>query len=377
MNSVFSSPFTFDRVVRILISIGIAVLLFVFLKYLSPILLPFAVAWLLAYILQPVVSKIRKVVRYKSLAIVLLIVFITSLIFCLFFFLVPMFFSELFRLKDVIVNNNEFVMPSVVSRYIDASQTFFNEFDLEGLLSQHKFSDVTKTIVTFLLNVASSSMFLLKIISGAIFVLIYLFFILRDQRSLNVGIIKLLPQKQKGLVLGLWRDLEAGMNLYFRKQAVVALVDACLFSVGFCIIGMPMGFFMGLLLGLLNMVPYLQYLGLPPAALLMAVRAVDDGSPLSSALLSLAVVFIVVQIVQDIFLIPKLMGDSMGLHPAVVLLSISAWGYMLGVLGMIVALPLTSIIKSYYMRYIIGGNTIGNEFAEEDSVCESDDEPVK
>ena len=143
------------------------------------------------------------------------------------------------------------------------------------------------------------------------------------------------------------------MNKYFRGQALVALCVGILFSIGFLIIDFPIAVGLGMFIGLLNMVPYLQLIGFIPAILLAIVKAADTGQNFWFIMLMVLIVFAVVQTIQDTFLTPKIMGHVTGLNSAIILLSLSIWGSLLGILGMIIALPLTTLLITYYQKYII------------------------
>ncbi|MBQ5551104.1 MAG: AI-2E family transporter [Bacteroidales bacterium] len=112
-----------------------------------------------------------------------------------------------------------------------------------------------------------------------------------------------------------------------------------------------MGLLLGLMVGMLNIVPYLQILGFLPALLLSCVMSMETGTPVWLCILMTASVFVTVQIIQDMFLTPKIMGHATGLNPAMILLSLSVWGKLLGFLGLIVAIPFTCIVKIYYSEY--------------------------
>ena len=143
------------------------------------------------------------------------------------------------------------------------------------------------------------------------------------------------------------------MNAYVRGQGLVALCVGILFAIGFTIIGMPMGFVMGLIIGVLNLVPYMQALGIPPCILLCLVQSAQTGQPVWLTLLLMTIVFIVVQTFQDMFLVPKIMGEVTGMGPAAILLSLSFWGALMGFIGMIIALPLTTLGISCYKHYVL------------------------
>ena len=143
------------------------------------------------------------------------------------------------------------------------------------------------------------------------------------------------------------------MNRYFRGQALVALCVGILFCIGFLIIGFPMAIPMGLMMGALAMVPYLHFAGFIPIFILAAVKSAETGQSFWLIILLVIIIFTVVQIIEDGFLTPKIMGKVTGLSPAIILLSLSIWGSLLGILGMIIALPMTTILLSYYKNYVL------------------------
>lgn len=106
------------------------------------------------------------------------------------------------------------------------------------------------------------------------------------------------------------------------------------------------------------MIPYLQIIGLVPAIILAILKAADTGGNFWLILASAMIVFAVVQAIQDGFIVPHVMGKITGLNPAIILLSLSVWGSLMGMLGMIIALPLTTLILSYYQRFIINRENI-------------------
>lgn len=148
-------------------------------------------------------------------------------------------------------------------------------------------------------------------------------------------------------------DVKDGMNRYFRGQAFVALCVGILFSIGFLIIDFPLAIGLGLFIGALNLVPYLQIIGFIPTIVLAILKAADTGGNFWIIIASALAVFIIVQVIQDGFIVPRVMGKITGLNPAIILLSLSIWGSLMGMLGMIIALPLTTLMLSYYQRFII------------------------
>ena len=150
----------------------------------------------------------------------------------------------------------------------------------------------------------------------------------------------------------------------------VALCVGILFSIGFLIIDFPLAIGLGLFIGALNMVPYLQIIGFVPTIMLAILKAADTGDNFWIIIASATAVFIVVQIIQDGYLVPRIMGKITGLNPAIILLSLSVWGSLMGMLGMIIALPLTTLMLSYYQRYIINQENIYRTESTEDQPIE-------
>jgi len=162
----------------------------------------------------------------------------------------------------------------------------------------------------------------------------------------------LVPMKYREMSVRIVNDVKEGMNKYFRGQALVAFLVGILFSIGFLIIDFPLAIGFGLFIGLLNMVPYLQLVALVPTILLSLLKAADTGTNFWWILAGALLVFCIVQVIQDAIIVPKIMGKITGLNPAIILLSLSIWGALMGIVGMIIALPCTTIILSYYKRYI-------------------------
>ena len=352
---------TFDKFIRILFGVFLAVIAYLLLRKLSGVLMPFVVAWLVAYMLNPFVNFIQKKCHIKLRWVAILITFILFIVVVggICWLIIPAAINEILTLKDIIVkyvnDNNlpglftEYVMPYISST--EDVKEYFSVGDLTTFL---------ETMLPKIFSLISSS---ISAVFGVVMFLIsfiYLFYILMDYEKMTKGYIKYVPQKHRAFVQGLVADVEEGMNSYFRGQSLVALCVGILFSIGFVIIGFPMAIPLGLFIGFLNLVPYLQVLGFVPTVILSLLKSYETGQNFWGILLAALLVFAVVQIIQDGFLVPKIMGNVTGLNGAVILLSLSVWGVLLGFVGLIIALPLTTLLISYYKRYVIG-NDVDND----------------
>ena len=148
------------------------------------------------------------------------------------------------------------------------------------------------------------------------------------------------------------QDVERELNNYIRGQGTVALCMGIMFCIGFTIIDFPMAIGLGILIGILDLVPYLHSFAIIPTAFLALLKAADTGQNFWWVFGLALLIFIIVQLISDMIVTPKVMGKTMGLNPVVLLLSLSIWGALLGFIGLIIALPLTTLIIAYWQRYV-------------------------
>ncbi len=348
---------TFDSFIRGLMAVLMVVGIVMLLGRLSTVLLPFFLAWLIAYLLFPLVKffQYRCRLRFRIVGILCAFIVVGLVLTGLFMLMIPPVIEEGLRVKDLLVayvTNNATMsnIPSLISQFIHDHLT---EEDLKALITQQGFMDSIKAALPKVWSIITQSIDILSSVLSLTMVLLYTLFILLDYEEISRGWLPLLPRRWRPFASKLVGDVEQGMNMYFRGQGLVAFCVGVLFSIGFLIIDFPMAIGLGMFIGLLNMVPYLQLVGFIPTILLAVVKAADTGQSFWVILLGALIVFAVVQVIQDTILTPKIMGHVTGLNSAIILLSLSIWGSLLGILGMIIALPLTTLLLTYYQRYVI------------------------
>lgn len=345
-------PYTFDRVVRLVLSaLGVIGAIWL-IDILSSVLLPFVVAWLIAYLLEPLVQYNRKLlrVRRRVLPVMITLFECVLLLSAVSVFVVPSVLNEMHHLAEAVTtysveHNNVSQIPAEIQDYIRENIDFVA---ISKQLTGQDWRSLLSTVGSF---IAGGYDVVMGVFSWFV-VLLYIVFIMLDYERLLLGFRHLVPPRYRNVTFGILDDVTRSMNHYFRGQALVASIVGVLFAIGFLIIGMPMAIVLGLFIGLLNMVPYLQLISLVPATLLCLVWSVDGGGSFWNLWFSAMAVYIVVQCIQDLFLTPKIMGHAMGLNPALILLSLSIWGTLMGFIGLIIALPLTTLLLAYYDRYI-------------------------
>ena len=354
--------FTFDRVVRLALFAGLAWGLVLLLDYLSDVLLPFFAGLVVAYFLDPVTNRVQHVIKQRVLAALFTLVSITLAVSLVVWFMVPMVGNELADMgrtvskmasntelaqaaKEHLPENvweelNEILKRDDVKRYLTS----------DGAVQMAK--DTAKKLLPGVWGVLSGAANVLTFITGLLVIMLYVVFLLIDYHNMAARWRDYLPPGMRDDVSRFVEEFIQATNRYFRSQALVACCVAVLFAISFSIIGLPLAILMGIFIGLLNMVPYLQIVGTIPCLLLAGLKALEQGDNFLGALGLVLLVFGVVQLIQETVLVSRFQGEAMGLSPAIILLSISVWGKLLGFLGLILALPLTCLGLIYYRRYL-------------------------
>lgn len=332
------------------------------LKRLSSVLLPFFIAWLIAYLIYPLVTFFQYKLRLKNRIVSIFCALLTLLAIgaIAFYLLVPPIIQEFARVKDLLIEyfsggTHDSNIPKTLSEFL--RENIDLQF-LTQLFNEENLLDALRDAVPRVWSLLSESVSFLFSFFAFFIILLYIVFILLDYESISEGWTHLVPEKYRSFVVGILNDIKDGMNRYFRGQAFVALCVGILFSIGFLIIDFPLAIGLGLFIGALNLVPYLQIIGFIPTIMLTILKAADTGGNFWIILASATAVFAIVQAIQDGFIVPRVMGKITGLNPAIILLSLSIWGSLMGMLDMIIALPLTTLMLSYYQRFIINRENI-------------------
>ena len=345
---------TFDKFIRwtgiTLIVLGVLYVT----NYLSSVLLPFFIAWFFAYLLYPVVKFIENKlhVKVRALSIIIAMLLAIGVIGGVIWLIIPPMIDQLDKLGEVLTRwlhqtthtNN---LTAVIKEWLQD-----NQVQIERFLKSKDFSDAVKTTMPKVFSVVGQTANILISIVASMITLLYMFFILLDYETLTANWIRIFPKKSRPFWQELMKDVERELNNYIRGQGMVALCMGIMFCIGFTIIGFPMAIGLGILIGIMDLVPYLHTFALIPTAFLAMLKAADTGQNFWVVFGLAVLVFCVVQVITDMVVTPKIMGKAMGLNPAILLLSLSIWGALLGFLGLIVALPLTTLLIAYWQRYV-------------------------
>ena len=358
-NDASNNTFTLNRqwLVRTCITLAVLVALYLLVRRLSGVLLPFLISFVVAYMLAPIVNFFQHTCRLKSrvLSIMVTILLVIGVLTGAVAAVMPAISRQANSLSQSVKtyvsqwDGSEYFSPQVNKRIEEIIQSI----DIKTLIESQEIQQGVKKVLPILGDWISSGVNALMGLAVAFICILYIIFLLIDYEKITTNWHKYLPDRFRDSIVMLMSDLDRNMNAYFRGQALVAGIVGILFAIGFQIIGLPMGIGIGLFIGVLNLVPYMQALGIPPCILLGLIQAAETGRPVWVVLLCIAAVFIIVQTIQDMVLVPKIMGDVTGMGPAWILLSLSVWGSLLGFVGMIIALPVTTLLVSYYKRFVL------------------------
>ena len=323
-----SKEITFDKFIRWAGIVTLVIAVLYITNYLSEVLLPFFIAWFFAYLLYPVVKFIENKLHVKVRAISILLAMgaAIAIVGGVIWLIIPPMIDQFDKLGEVLTrwvhqttHTNNLTM--LIKEWLQDNQT-----TIERFLKSKDFSDALKTTMPKVFSVVSQTATVLMSIVASMITLLYMFFILLDYETLTANWVRIFPKKNRPFWSALMKDVERELNNYIRG--------------------------LGILIGIMDLVPYLHTFALLPTAFLAMLKAADTGQNFWVVFGLAVLVFCVVQVITDMVVTPKIMGKAMGLNPAILLLSLSIWGALLGFLGLIVALPLTTLLIAYWQRYV-------------------------
>ena len=333
-------------------------LIYVAVQAIWSVILPFLLAGIFAYVMMPLVRFFQYTLRLRSrgLSVILTLLLLGAVVYLAVIFIIPSINAEIEKTLQVISGYSSgqdiltMILPRNIRNYLNGGLRWGN------FPQQLSFEKVLENVKLLLDQVGGIINSTLSIFSwGLVFLIgfIYFVFILLDFENLARGFISLFPKTLRPTIRTISIDLDRYMNNYFRGQALIAISVGVLLSIGFNIIGLPLATAMGIFIGILNFIPYMQALGIIPLGLASLLMAAQTGENAFVCMLLAYGVLMIVQIIQDMIIVPHIMGQTMGMRPSLILLVLSIWGYLLGFFGMLIALPITMFIYSLYMRYVL------------------------
>jgi len=339
MTTVSTRGFVF----LVVISTGVLIYL------LAPVLMPFLIGSLLAYLGDPLVDKLETKKLSRTAAVIVVFVVILLIILVLPFVLLPLIQQQLVALAASFPKYIDWVQQHVVP-FI--SQTFGIDPDLlnTATLKQNivaHWSDVGGIAGNLLKSVSKSSMVLLESTANIVLIPVVTFYLLRDWDILIARIHELLPRQQEPIIVKLARDSDLVLGLFLRGQLTVMAALGAIYSIGLWLVGLDLALLVGLIAGLVSFVPYLGFIVGIVLASIAALMQFGDWTPV----LYVALVFGIGQALEGMVLTPLLVGDKIGLHPVAVIFAVMAGGQLFGLVGVLLALPVAAVL-AVIVRYM-------------------------
>ncbi|MGE4271544.1 MAG: AI-2E family transporter [Desulfitobacterium sp.] len=317
--------------------VSIIVMSLLFILSVRSILSPFILAFILAYLLEPVVGSLVKRGAGRKLAIAIVFVGILVSISLLVFFIIPMLYIELSKLT--------LVLPSTLQTFEQLIQDFRTNFRATGLPNQvvsildEHLGEGESFLVNWLEEFLDNLPQLLTSMSFLILSPVIAIYLLADWKRLQIGFLRIVPQRQRVSWQRVIQDISHVVRSFIRGNLTVAIIVGILSGVGVKLMGMDYALLIGVICGVFDLIPYFgPLIGAVPAVLLGLIE-----SPFMA--IKVAIVILIVQQLEGSIISPKLMGDSVGLHPLWIIFALLAGGEIAGFWGMLFSVPIAAIIR--------------------------------
>ena len=323
--------------------LGAVLLLCAFVYLLHPILTPFLIAILLAYMGDPLVDRLEKFKLSRTLSVVLVFGFFTLIVIVLLTVLVPMLAKQLVSLYQLAPQMLDWLQQKAlpwVQSHVGLSDGFWKFDKIKAAISEHM--GQTGDIVGVILSQATTStLALIGWLTNLVLIPVVGFYLLRDWDVMMAKIRSLLPRHRESQVVELAEECHEVLGAFIRGQLLVMVALGVIYAAGLMLVGLELGLLIGMVAGLAAIVPYMGFIiGIGAA---MVAGLFQFGLD-PTHLIGIAAVFMVGQMLEGMVLTPLLVGDRIGLHPVAVIFAILAGGELFGFTGVLLALPVAAVI---------------------------------
>ncbi len=338
----------------IILGVGIAALIVMFSAW--QVLAPMFIALAIGYVGDPVIDKFEEWKISRTWGIVILAGLILLAMLGLSWYLIPKLIQQVNDLAATLPKYWEILrdkMAPQLESFAAEHPEQIEEYKQAAInwLKENAASIVAGVTSGMAASFRSLGGFVSSLLSLVI-IPVLAFYFLRDFDIMKAKMTSLIPIKRRAYIVGLFSELDQALGNFIKGQLLVALILSVIYSIGLTIAGCPASLLVGLIAGFANLVPYLGIaLGFVPAVLLTYL----SGNPLWAVIFA-GMTFIVGQLLEGMVITPKIVGDSVGLHPVVVMLALIIGGGYFGFVGMILALPAAAVLmvllKRIYAYYI-------------------------
>lgn len=334
---------------RYIFILGVLAVLGVFLYALRSVLLPFVVGMLAAYFFDPVVQKLANKRMSRNAATLAVISGVLLIVLPLLVLLCGAIFSQIADFAAKVPNYVTSFVQRVTPLLQDLHERFpdFSFGNVEDMVRRN-ISEAFKLVGKLLSGVIANGFEFINVMSLLVISPVVAFYLLRDWPKITENIMELIPRKNKQSVIDGISAVNKIISGYLRGQVMVCLFLGTFYSCGLMLVGLDLGLLVGFLAGVISFIPYVG--SISGFAMAMALVITQYGTAVKIA--EVVAVFAIGQFIEGNFLTPKLVGENIGLHPVWVMFALLAGGVLLGLLGMIIAVPVAAII-GVLLSYLI------------------------
>ncbi len=329
---------------------AIAAVLAYLVWLLAPVLMPFAVAGMLAYLGDPLADRLERLGLSRAWAASVVFLLLLLALVGVLLLLVPLIARQIENLIQNLPRYGQWAQQTAWPWLQTRLHLDPNMFDSDRLLAALKAHiDSIGGVATVVLGkVSRSGLGIVLWLTNLVLIPVVAFYLLRDWDRLVATIDRMLPRSIQPTVAHLARESDKVLGAFVRGQLLVMLALGIFYGAGLSLVGLSVGLLIGIVAGLLSFVPYLGFIVGFGAALIAVLVQYGDWSHL----LLVCGVFVLGQLLEGYVLVPKLVGDKIGLHPVAVIFAVLAGGYLAGFSGVLLALPAASVIM-VLLRYLI------------------------
>ena len=322
---------------------GVALGFALFVYFLHPILTPFLVAIVLAYMFDPVVDRLERAGLSRTWGVVAVFTLFTLILMTLLLVLVPLLAKQLLKLYQLAPQVLDWLqhtaMPWVQAK-LGLSDSFWKFDKIKAAITEHM-GQATDIVGVVLSQATASSLALIGLLANLVLIPVVAFYLLRDWNIMMAKIHGLLPRARAEQIVSLAKECHDVLGAFVRGQLLVMLALGVIYSAGLMLVGLELGLLIGLMAGLAAIVPYMGFIiGIGAALVAGLFQFGGDLYPM----IGIVAVFMVGQALEGMVLTPLLVGDRIGLHPVAVIFAILAGGELFGFTGVLLALPVAAVI---------------------------------
>ena len=354
--------------------LAVFLLLGFFIYILSPILTPFAVSALLAYLFDPFADKLEKWKLSRTLSVVIVFLLMTLILFVILLFLIP---TLEYQISNLITNLPQYfqwlsdhLTPWLKEKF-GLQTDVFNMTEVTTLLKAHwnEAGGMAKSVIA---SLSKSSLVVVNWMMNIVLIPVITFYLLRDWDILTARVGELIPRPVYPTINKLVTESNSVMSAFLRGQFSVMLALGIIYTIGLMVIGLDLSLLIGMGAGIVSFIPYLGAITGMIAGVIAAVVQFGD----LTFVVYVLIVFGVGQLLEGMVLTPLLVGDRIGLHPVAVIFSVLAGGQLFGFVGILLGLPIAAVIM-VLLRFAHHNYKLSKAYGHENDIVDEEDINLK